>query len=284
MINRKLFYISTITLIAVIAICGQVSASSSAHYQIAIHSMGSQYGDGNSSSYNIIGGTSAYKTGTYPLSNERMLYQGFSHSAFGLPDNPDITSITPNSGYNIAPVTISKISGRNFKPGAVVKLSKTGESEIRAYNVNIISSSEINCKFDLAGKNTGTWDLVITNTDGKSGTLTGGFEITGYPYGNSLAINSPNPFDPAREHTTIMYKLEKNTDVNVYLFTVTASLIWKRSYLSGTNGGKLGENSISWNGMDDFGELKSNGLYIIHVVEISTGKTLAKGKIAILRR
>lgn len=210
--------------------------------------------------------------------------QGFAPGVFEVILAPVITAIDPDEGYNIAPIKINKISGANFLSGAAVKLKATGEAEIAAYDINVVSSSEINCEFNLAGAAEGFRDVVVTNPDETEGTLPSGFRIRSYPLSLGLAVNSPNPFDPARESTTITYKLEKDTGVNVYMFTTTADLIWKRSCNAGENGGSEGDNSISWNGITDFREMASNGVYILHVVERNTGKTLARGKIAVLRR
>jgi PKD repeat protein len=94
---------------------------------------------------------------------------------------PKVTSITPNKGTNNGPVTISAINGTGFLPGATVQLTRTGQSPISATNVTVTSPVMLNCSFDLAGKVIGKWNVVVTNTDGKSGVLTQGFEITPPP-------------------------------------------------------------------------------------------------------
>ena len=91
---------------------------------------------------------------------------------------PTVTSITPIKGPNDGSVFISDLSGTGFLPGASVTLTRGGYVDIVATGVNVISSTMINCTVDLAGKATGSWNVVVTNTDGKSGMLPSGFLIT----------------------------------------------------------------------------------------------------------
>jgi len=207
---------------------------------------------------------------------------GFAKTAYFTVSSPGTLTIDPSSGFNVAPVHIKKITGTGFSEGCVVKLSST--TEIIATNVHIISSTELNCDLNIAGARAGFWDVVVTKEGEAGSVLSRGFEIKSRSFSSGTAVNSPNPFDPAREPTTIIYKLKKDTAVNVYLFSITGDLIWEDSFNAGHNGGKEGDNSVTWDGVSSFGEMLSNGVYLLHVVERSSGKTLAKGKIAILRR
>jgi PKD repeat protein len=87
---------------------------------------------------------------------------------------PTVTSIAPNKGSNNGPVEISGIDGTGFLAGASVQLTRTGQSPITATNVSVMSPEMINCTFDLTGKASGSWTVVVTNPDGKSGSLPSG--------------------------------------------------------------------------------------------------------------
>ena len=89
---------------------------------------------------------------------------------------PTVTSITPNNGENTGVVSITDLAGSNFQPGATVKLSMTGQADIDASNV-VVDSAQITCDFDLSGAATGAWDVVVTNPDTQTGTLSGGFTV-----------------------------------------------------------------------------------------------------------
>jgi hypothetical protein len=195
---------------------------------------------------------------------------------------PYLLTIDPVSAYNIAPVR-AKISGTNFSQTRTVKLVRAGQADIFGTNV-VVGASDIYCDFNIAGAQTGTWTVEVDDLLGGAGVLPNAFEVKSFDYNISLALNSPNPFDPARESTTIMYKLANNTNVTVVLFSTTADRLWKRDYLAGDNGGRAGENNIIWTGYTDYSELASNGVYLVHVIERSTGKTLARGKVAVIRR
>jgi PKD repeat protein len=94
---------------------------------------------------------------------------------------PMVTAITPNKGGNNGTVFITAINGTTFLPGATVKLTKSGQAPITATGVNVVSMTRINCTFDLTGKATGKWNVVVQNSDGKSGVLPSGFEVTPPP-------------------------------------------------------------------------------------------------------
>lgn len=93
---------------------------------------------------------------------------------------PHVMAITPSSGGNDNSIGITNLSGTGFLDGAEVKLSRAGEGDIIATDVNVTSPVKIKCFFDLTGKKVGSWDVVVTNTDHKSGTLPAGFFIK-YP-------------------------------------------------------------------------------------------------------
>jgi hypothetical protein len=195
-----------------------------------------------------------------------------------------VIGVTPASGYNIAPLNRVKVNGANFTGNTTVRLTRTGQNNVSGSSITLVSSTEITCNFNIAGAQVGYWNVVVDDGSNNLGSLTNGFEVKTYPYDMAWAINSPNPFDPARESTTIMYKLKKDSEVTVLIFSVTADLLWKSSYPAGFNGGREGDNSLLWTGYTNFGELASNGVFLVHVVEKASGKTLARGKIAVIRR
>ena len=112
---------------------------------------------------------------------------------------PTVTSITPSSGNNDGTVNITNLAGTNFRSGAVVKLSKSGQADITGTNVKVASSTKIACAFNINGKATGSWKLTVTNTDAKSATRTGAFTVTsGTPEVDSV---KPPTGEPGTEVT-----------------------------------------------------------------------------------
>ena len=77
---------------------------------------------------------------------------------------PEITSFTPVQGLNNEVINMT-IDGGKFDQAATVKLSRPGEPDIYASEVKVQSEEKIICKFDLKGKTSGKWDLIVANTD-----------------------------------------------------------------------------------------------------------------------
>ncbi len=87
-----------------------------------------------------------------------------------------VTGIAPDHGYRI--VQVANLSGTGFRDGAVVKLTRTGQPDIAATGVSVVSPSQIACTLDLTGCAAGPWDVVVENPDGQTAVLQQGFTIT----------------------------------------------------------------------------------------------------------
>ncbi len=90
---------------------------------------------------------------------------------------PTVSAITPSFANNDGSVHISDLAGSCFRPGATVKLRKTGSPDIDATGVVVSAPGRIECDFDLDGKSAGAWSVLVTNDDTKSGTLVDGFDL-----------------------------------------------------------------------------------------------------------
>ena len=208
-------------------------------------------------------------------------------SAFTITSNaPVITSITPNKGNNTGPVAITNLAGNYFKAGAQVTLEMSGQSNIIANNVSVESDSKITCSFDLTGKTTGLWDVVVTNPDGQSGTLPQAFKIE-EPSLKVIGhvINYPNPFNPPGQTTLIKYTLSKDAYITIYIYNTNGERIWQYSASPGSQGGQAGPNEVVWNGITAFRGVVGSGVYLLHVTARVNGQNviLGKGKIAVMK-
>jgi hypothetical protein len=98
---------------------------------------------------------------------------------FSVPTGPPVVSaILPNGGSNFSDIDIAYITGSNFSPGATVKLKKSGQSDITATNVTVVSSARIEmATFNITSAATGLWNVEVTNPDSQSGTLANAFAI-----------------------------------------------------------------------------------------------------------
>src|SRR3989339_976666 len=277
--NKYKFIILLFFFAGVLLISSFAFAATSSSYDVPTENVFIGGGDSTSGSYSLLNsfGLSSQistESSTYLL-NTGFVYANATSLAVL------VTSVTPSSGYNTGSINIRDITGAGFDTGSTVRLSLNGET-IEATNVSAESSSKITCTFDLTGKTTGTWDLIVENSLGQSDTLPSGFEIKTWST-LSLGVNYPNPFNPERESTTIVYKLSQDTPTSILLFNISHELVYKQDFASGVNGGKSGDNSVSWNGFNTFGEMSANGLYFLRVINRNNGAILAKGKIAVLR-
>lgn len=93
--------------------------------------------------------------------------------------NITITNISPSAVTATTTVNITAITGTNFQSGATTKLARSGFQDIAPTTecVFVSSTSLQSCVFNLSGKQTGLWDVVVTNPDGYLGILPRGFEI-----------------------------------------------------------------------------------------------------------
>lgn len=74
---------------------------------------------------------------------------------------PEVISVSPNTGLNNETINIV-VTGAKFHKSAYVKLTKAGQPDILATNLNV-TKTEISCTLDLTGKAEGAWDLVVVN-------------------------------------------------------------------------------------------------------------------------
>ena len=101
---------------------------------------------------------------------------------------PAIDGISPDFGINDGKKKVT-ISGAGFLPGATARLEMSNQSDIVAADLEVVSSKEIDCTFDLKGKKTGQWNLVVQNPDNYSAERAKAFEVQ-FP---APAVNGINP-------------------------------------------------------------------------------------------
>ena len=89
--------------------------------------------------------------------------------------SPMIKMIIPNRGTNNGPITVI-LNGEYFDNQATAKLSKSGQ-EIAGADTGVTSNNTMSTTFDLSNQEVGSYDVIVTNPDGKSGVLAGGFTI-----------------------------------------------------------------------------------------------------------
>jgi len=93
----------------------------------------------------------------------------------------DITSINPDwisASDQYLPINVY---GSNFQDGIKAKLTQKGptgiSSDIISYNIIRTDTTQMRCFFTIPERSAGSWSLVLTNTDGTTGTLENGFVV-----------------------------------------------------------------------------------------------------------
>jgi len=88
-----------------------------------------------------------------------------------------LSAAIPNRAGDQGSATVS-IQGRAFQAGASARLARVGLADIPGTAIRISPFVDaLTATFDLGGKAQGAWDVVVTNPDGASATLPGGFTI-----------------------------------------------------------------------------------------------------------
>jgi hypothetical protein len=102
-------------------------------------------------------------------------------NAFRVLDNaPTVTGLSNRTGY-LGSFVIESITGTNFASGATARFNGTGLDDIPATLCSDISSTRLQCTFDLVGKTvsgTNGYNIVVTNPDGKEGMRAAYFTLT----------------------------------------------------------------------------------------------------------
>jgi hypothetical protein len=84
----------------------------------------------------------------------------------------------PASATSGITINITNLAGSNLLNVTSVKLTKSGQSDIPATNVTVVSAAQVTCTFNLASAAPGQWNIMVTNSAGLSGIGTNLFAVT----------------------------------------------------------------------------------------------------------
>ncbi len=151
--------------------------------------------------------------------------------------------VTPNSNYSIEPSWLD--------------LSKKHVSILRDLNLD------------------GIWDdtLFVDNQ------YIGGSPPTPGHLSNQNIYAYPNPFNPEAEQAKLRFKLAKDGNVTITVYDISNTKV--KEVISAVPMSVEIEQSITWNGRNERGDIVANGVYF-YIIESSSGER-AVGKIAVLR-
>lgn len=117
---------------------------------------------------------------------------------------PTATSISPATGTKGTTVNITSLSGENLFNDTTVKMQRAGRPTVDAIEI-VANASHTSLSFSLpiyATAETGSWDMFILNSDGKSVLKPGFFTVTAAP---TVAAVSP---DTAGNSGTVSVRID----------------------------------------------------------------------------
>lgn len=152
-------------------------------------------------------------------------------------------------------VTHLTLTGSGFLSPAQVTLGRSGESNIVATNVVVVSPTQITCDVDLMEKRPGLWNVTVT-ASGFVFSLPNGFGI------EPGVKAAPSPYNPMKDAGLNFLGLSGASEVKI--FTMTGELV---KDLSGTG-------SITWDGKDSHGSVVASGVYLAKIKDDSGTKKI----------
>ena len=127
---------------------------------------------------------------------------------------PHPSTISPNIAVNVG-IKNATITGTNFQAGASVYLRMTGQANITGTVKSVTPPTTINVDLPINGVQTGQWDVVVKNTDGKEGVISKGFTVVAdYPKVDAI---SPDGGPNTGKTTATISGFNFKTNAIVYL-------------------------------------------------------------------
>lgn len=202
------------------------------------------------------------------------LFYGFASSGSTTPfirsaltESPDLTSISPVRGLDTQSAFSFTLSGEIFGSTPTAKLTKSGQTDVSASGMTSVSDQEVQGTLDLAGLANGFWNVVLTNPDGKSSTLSNAFFVD-FPEGNVSVLD--NLFRPKKGGSvSLTIQTFHSGNVRVVAYTTTGEKV-KVIHDQDVPQGTL---SLTWNGTTSLGNFVASGVYLIHVRGPKVSKT-----------
>jgi hypothetical protein len=198
--------------------------------------------------------------GATPSSNP-VIYAAVTDAGSGV-SGSDL-SITFNNGAELSVTATQSNSSGTTSSGT------TGTSA-GAYDISYttLGSSQIN---------TGTTVVKISAQDLAGNEVEETFNIVTEALAEGYAY--PNPADPSLgQPITFAVGLSAATQIQISVYDENARMIKSIVY-----DGQEGNNTITWNGVNEFGSLIGNGLYPYRVIDLASRQVLAKGKLVVIR-
>jgi len=142
-----------------------------------------------------------------------------------------VSSIDPKVGYNNGTVAIINLAGTNFTVPLTVNLKNESFSQIiPTTGFGFVTSSQIQCTFNLAGRPAGLYNVTVVNGSDtlNNATLQNGFEIVNPPPG----LSSINPHTGINDDPALSFVV---TGTNLILSGATFNLTHSGTTIKATD-------------------------------------------------
>ncbi len=98
---------------------------------------------------------------------------------------------------------------------------------------------------------------------------------------NSFVVRH-NPYDPTTGPAEFRYYLQQSQRMRLIVLTLSGEVVHEELFHAGAMGGRIGENTVFWNGHNDHGWPVLNGVYVV-VVTDEAGQQRSILKLAVMR-
>jgi flagellar hook assembly protein FlgD len=88
--------------------------------------------------------------------------------------------------------------------------------------------------------------------------------VTGTGYKSGIFYNFPNPFNPNKQSTRIIYGIEKQSKISLRIYNIRGELI--RELIPQQEITIPGRYGIDWDGRNDSNQMVASGVYICCLV------------------
>ncbi|OVE76101.1 hypothetical protein BVX98_06375 [bacterium F11] len=190
-----------------------------------------------------------------------------SHIYSGVTLDPDPLTISPSVVNQADPAQTITITGEIFATTPTVTLTKTGETSITGTSINRTSDQTILATFDTNDKALGFWDIVVTNSNGRSATLSSALQIS---FSAATIVLTDNLFRPLKgESLSISVTIFQEGQTILRIYTFNGRLVKTISNQTRSSG----TFAETWDGTNDKGEVVASGTYLLYMEGPKLDKT-----------
>ncbi len=192
-------------------------------------------------------------------------YYGFIQTSSFIPGiysalttTPDLQAVSPGIGMNNDAGFTLTMTGEIISTGTLTAvLTKADQTNITATSILRNSDLSATAVFNLLGADLGQWNVILTNHDAQSSTLTDALNID-FPAGDVDITD--NLFNPRRgQQARIDVDIHHPGDLSLSIYTINGEPV-ARIF---NQPASIGRTSVLWPGTTESGNVVASGLYYL---------------------